>query len=94
MMCNDDPSVYVDKSVTYRKGLRAIIVFILKFKGGNIVTCTQKPRNYVANINVLVTPVTRTVSQEPICLSRRNMRRSKSLMVSTISSSLTSLILS
>ena len=46
MKCNDEPSVSAAKSVTYGKGLRETITFILKVSGGNIVTCTQR-HNYL-----------------------------------------------
>ena len=65
IICDYESSGYSDKSVTYVKGLRETITFILKVRGVNILTCTQKSRNYVTDSTVPVTIVPRMISQEP-----------------------------
>ena len=40
--CNDKTSVTSDEYVTDIKGLQAIVIFILKVRGDNVITSTYK----------------------------------------------------
>ena len=40
LTCNDETSISAAKRVTQRKGLQAIVTFILKFRRVNVITST------------------------------------------------------
>ena len=53
--CDDKTFVAADEHVTHRKVLQATTAFILKVWGVNVITSTQKSRNFVAVSTVPVT---------------------------------------
>ena len=87
-MCDDEASFAADNYVTYINGCTTAFAFSLGVRGGNIITCTQKPRNYVASNNVPVTVVPRTFNQAPMFLARRIRQWSVPLRFVTVSLSL------
>ena len=86
MSLNDKPSLSVGKYMTYIKGLRSTITF-LKFRGKTLECAHKKLWNSMAGSTVRVTVVPRRVRQQPVCLTRRNMQRSRMsrLLISTSS---------
>ena len=71
MTRNDETPVIAVNPEKHGKGLISTITFFLEVRGVNIVTCTQKSRNYVASSTLTVTVVTRTFIPENMCLACR-----------------------
>ena len=91
-MCDDEASFAADKYVTYIHGFATSAAFSLNFRGGNIITCAQKPLNSVAANTVPVNVVPRTFSQAPMVLAHRIRQWSVPLRFVTVSLSLEPLV--
>ena len=69
VICNEKTYVAAAELVTHIQGLQETVKFLLKVRRFNVITYTQKSRNYVAASTVLVTVLPCKLSQEPMCLA-------------------------